>query len=148
MKGAVAAGHPLTAQAGARVLAEGGNAVDACVAAAFAAAVTESPLTGPGRRRLHARPPRARPLDAARRLLRRRARARPERRRGAARWRSIDVGFGGDDDDAAVPDRPRVVRRARRGRRASRRRTARYGRLPWRELLAAGDRARPRAASS
>ena len=48
MKGAVAAGHPLTAQAGARVLAEGGNAVDACVAAAFAAAVTESPLTGPG----------------------------------------------------------------------------------------------------
>jgi len=48
MKGAVAAGHPLTAQAGVRVLAEGGNAVDACVAAAFAAAVTESFLTGPG----------------------------------------------------------------------------------------------------
>jgi len=48
MRGAVAAGHPLTAQAGARALAEGGNAVDACVAAAFAAAVTESPLTGPG----------------------------------------------------------------------------------------------------
>ena len=37
MKGAVAAGHPLTAHAGARVLEEGGNAVDACVAAAFAA---------------------------------------------------------------------------------------------------------------
>src|SRR5436190_23949211 len=48
MRGAVAAGHPLTAQAGARALAEGGNAVDACVAAAFASAVTESPLTGPG----------------------------------------------------------------------------------------------------
>src|SRR5918912_1077397 len=48
MRGAVAAGHPLTAQAGARVLQEGGNAVDACVAATFAAAVTESPLTGPG----------------------------------------------------------------------------------------------------
>ena len=32
MKGAVAAGHPLTAQAGARILAEGGNAVDACIA--------------------------------------------------------------------------------------------------------------------
>ncbi len=48
MKGAVAAGHPLTAAAGARILAEGGNAVDACVAAALAAAVCESPLTGLG----------------------------------------------------------------------------------------------------
>src|ERR687896_1159708 len=48
MKGAIAAGHPLTARAGAEVLAEGGNAVDACVAAAFASWVAESPLTGPG----------------------------------------------------------------------------------------------------
>ena len=48
MRGAVAAGHPLTTQAGARVLEEGGNAVDACVAAAFASWVAESPLTGPG----------------------------------------------------------------------------------------------------
>ncbi len=48
MRGAVAAGHPLTAQAGARILEEGGNAVDACVAAGFASWVTESPLTGPG----------------------------------------------------------------------------------------------------
>lgn len=48
MRGAVAAGHPLTAQAGARALAQGGNAVDACVAAAFAGAVTESALTSPG----------------------------------------------------------------------------------------------------
>ena len=48
MRGAVAAGHPLTAEAGARVLAEGGNAVDACIGAAFVAWVTESPLTGPG----------------------------------------------------------------------------------------------------
>ena len=48
MKGAIAAGHPLTAEAGARILAEGGNAVDACVAAAFASWVAESPLTGPG----------------------------------------------------------------------------------------------------
>jgi gamma-glutamyltranspeptidase/glutathione hydrolase len=47
MKGAIAAGHPLTAEAGARVLAEGGNAVDACIAAAFVAAVAEGPLTGP-----------------------------------------------------------------------------------------------------
>jgi gamma-glutamyltranspeptidase / glutathione hydrolase len=48
MKGAVAAGHPLTAQAGARILAEGGNAVDACIAAGFVSWVAESPLTGPG----------------------------------------------------------------------------------------------------
>jgi gamma-glutamyltranspeptidase / glutathione hydrolase len=47
MKGAIAAGHPLTAQAGADVLADGGNAVDACIAAAFAASVAEGPLTGP-----------------------------------------------------------------------------------------------------
>ena len=47
MPGAIAAGHPLTAQAGARVLADGGNAVDACIAAAFVAFVTEGPLTGP-----------------------------------------------------------------------------------------------------
>jgi gamma-glutamyltranspeptidase / glutathione hydrolase len=48
MKGAVAAGHPLTAEAGARILAEGGNAVDACIAATFVSWVAESPLTGPG----------------------------------------------------------------------------------------------------
>src|SRR6266550_9281093 len=48
MRGAVAAGHPLTAKAGARILEQGGNAVDACVAAGFASWVAESPLTGPG----------------------------------------------------------------------------------------------------
>jgi gamma-glutamyltranspeptidase / glutathione hydrolase len=48
MRGAIAAGHPLTAEAGAAVLAEGGNAVDACIAAGFASWVVESPLTGPG----------------------------------------------------------------------------------------------------
>jgi gamma-glutamyltranspeptidase / glutathione hydrolase len=48
MEGAIAAGHPETAVAGARVLAEGGNAVDACVGAGFASWVAESPLTGPG----------------------------------------------------------------------------------------------------
>jgi gamma-glutamyltranspeptidase/glutathione hydrolase len=48
VKGAIAAGHPLTADAGARVLAAGGNAVDACIAAGFASWVAESPLTGPG----------------------------------------------------------------------------------------------------
>lgn len=48
MRGAVAGGHPLTAEVGAQILAEGGNAVDACVAAGFASWVVESPLTGPG----------------------------------------------------------------------------------------------------
>jgi gamma-glutamyltranspeptidase/glutathione hydrolase len=48
MGGAIAAGHPLTAQAGARVLEAGGNAVDAAVAAALVSWVAESPLTGPG----------------------------------------------------------------------------------------------------
>lgn len=48
MRGAVAAGHPLTAQAGARVLDAGGNAVDAAVAASLVSWVAESPLNGPG----------------------------------------------------------------------------------------------------
>lgn len=47
-RGVVAAGHPLTAQAGAQVLREGGNAVDAAVAAVLTSFVTESPLTGLG----------------------------------------------------------------------------------------------------
>src|SRR5919197_5231808 len=48
MLGAIAAGHPQTAEVGAGVLADGGNAVDACIAAALASWVTESTLTGPG----------------------------------------------------------------------------------------------------
>ena len=48
VKGVIAAGHPLTAQAGADVLRDGGNAVDAAVAAVLMSFVTESPLTGPG----------------------------------------------------------------------------------------------------
>ena len=48
MKGVVAAGHPLTAEAGASVLRDGGNAVDAAVAAVLTSFVTEPVLTGPG----------------------------------------------------------------------------------------------------
>ncbi len=48
MKGVVAAGHPLTAEAGANVLREGGNAVDAAVCAVLASFAVESPLTGFG----------------------------------------------------------------------------------------------------
>jgi gamma-glutamyltranspeptidase / glutathione hydrolase len=48
MRGVVAAGHPVTARAGADVLRAGGNAVDAAVAAVLMSWVAESPLTGPG----------------------------------------------------------------------------------------------------
>ncbi len=44
----MAAGHPLTAEAGATVLRDGGNAVDAAVAAVLTSFVVESPLTGLG----------------------------------------------------------------------------------------------------
>jgi gamma-glutamyltranspeptidase/glutathione hydrolase len=47
-RGVVAAGHPLTAQAGARVLRAGGNAVDAAVAAMLTSFVAEPLLTGLG----------------------------------------------------------------------------------------------------
>jgi gamma-glutamyltranspeptidase/glutathione hydrolase len=47
-RGVVAAGHELTAEAGAAVMREGGNAVDAAVAAVMTSFVTESPLTGMG----------------------------------------------------------------------------------------------------
>ncbi len=46
--GVIAAGHPLTAHAGARVLREGGNAVDAAVAAMLTSFVAEPLLTGLG----------------------------------------------------------------------------------------------------
>ena len=48
MKGVAAAGHPQSAEAGAAVLREGGNAVDAAVAAVLASFAAESPLTGFG----------------------------------------------------------------------------------------------------
>jgi gamma-glutamyltranspeptidase/glutathione hydrolase len=47
-KGVVAAGHPLTAQAGAEVLRNGGNAVDAAVAAMLTSFAAEPLLTGLG----------------------------------------------------------------------------------------------------
>ena len=44
----MAAGHPLTAEAGARVLRDGGNAVDAAIAAMLTSWVAEPLLSGPG----------------------------------------------------------------------------------------------------
>ncbi len=48
MKGIIAAGHRLTAEAGIEIFDSGGNAFDAAVAASFAAFVCESPLTSMG----------------------------------------------------------------------------------------------------
>ena len=47
-RGAIAAGHPLTVEAGAQILQSGGNAVDAAVAATFASFVSEYTLSAPG----------------------------------------------------------------------------------------------------
>jgi gamma-glutamyltranspeptidase / glutathione hydrolase len=132
MRGAIAAGHPLTAEAGAAVLAEGGNAVDACIAAAFASWVAESPLTGPG---------------AGGFLLVHRARDRKDRMldffaakpglglRGEVptAMETIDVDFDGSSSQVflvgtascAVPGAPAGLEAAHRA----------YGTVPWPVLL-------------
>jgi gamma-glutamyltranspeptidase/glutathione hydrolase len=46
MRSGIAAGHPATAEAGAEILAEGGNAADATVAATLASCVAETVMTG------------------------------------------------------------------------------------------------------
>ncbi|HMX22397.1 MAG TPA: gamma-glutamyltransferase [Accumulibacter sp.] len=48
MRGVIAASEPHSAEAGVRMLQRGGNAVDAIVAAKFAATITELPLTSLG----------------------------------------------------------------------------------------------------
>ena len=116
MKGAVAAGHPLTAAAGARVLEEGGNAVDACVAAAFAAWVTESPLTGPGAGGFAlVVPSDGRPARVADFFVSTPGLGSPAPTE--AEMHAIDVAFGGDSETTQVfRHRRAVVRRARSGR--------------------------------
>jgi gamma-glutamyltranspeptidase/glutathione hydrolase len=134
MNGAVAAGHPLTAAAGARILAEGGNAADACVAAAFAAWVTESPLTGPGAGGFAlVRPAGGRPARLADFFV-----SEPglgADRGGAAEMEAVDIGFGGGGTttqvfriggaSCAVPGAGAGLEAVHRA----------YGRLPWRVLL-------------
>jgi gamma-glutamyltranspeptidase / glutathione hydrolase len=134
VKGAVAAGHPLTAEAGARMLEEGGNAVDACVAAAFAAWVAESPLTGPGAGGFAlVLPADGRPARVADFFVATPGLGLP--RASDTQMHAIDVGFGGDSETTqvfrigeaacAVPGSALGLQEVH----------AAYGRLPWRELL-------------
>jgi gamma-glutamyltranspeptidase / glutathione hydrolase len=133
MRGAIAAGHVATAKTGARVLAEGGNAVDACIAAAFASWVAESPLTGPGGggfmlvHRTHDRG--ARVLDF---FVAVPGREQPPDER--AEMEEVDVDFDRDVSQvfhigapsAAVPGTAAGLEAAHRA----------YGTLPWAELVA------------
>ena len=100
MKGAIAAGHALTARAGARVLEEGGNAVDACVAAGFAGWVAESPLTGPGAGGFALVAPRDGPARVADFFVATPGLGRPELK--GAEMHAIDVGFGGDSETTQI----------------------------------------------
>ena len=132
MRGAIGAGHPLTAEAGARVLAEGGNAVDACVAAAFASWVAESPLTGPGAggfalvHSADGRPDRIADFFVA-------TPGRGLDERDGADMHAVDVGFGGEatqvfhigEPSCAVPGATAGLEALHRA----------YGLLPWPELL-------------
>src|SRR2546423_11985115 len=134
MKGAIAAGHFLTARAGARVLEEGGNAVDACVAASFAAWVAESPLTGPGAGGFAlVLPGDGRPARVADFFVATPGMGRPIP--PDAEMHAIDVGFGGDSETTQVfniGEASCAVPGAAAGLEAVH---ARYGRLPWQELL-------------
>jgi gamma-glutamyltranspeptidase / glutathione hydrolase len=134
LKGAVAAGHPLTVAAGARVLEEGGNAVDAGVAAAFAGWVAESPLTGPGAGGFAlVLPSDGRPGRIADFFVATPGLGRP--RPAGARMHAIDVGFGGDSETTQVfriGEASCAVPGAAAGLAAVHRA---YGRLPWAELL-------------
>src|SRR4051794_23691029 len=133
MKGAVAAGHPLTARAGARMLEEGGNAVDACVASAFAACVAESFLTSPGAggfmlvHRAHDRTARLADFFVA-------APGLGLARRRAGEMDAVDVGFGdsGTTQPFLIGPASVAVPGAVAGLEAAHQA---YGRLPWRVLL-------------
>jgi gamma-glutamyltranspeptidase / glutathione hydrolase len=132
MRGATAAGHRLTAEAGAEILAEGGNAVDACLAAAFASWVAESPLTGPGGGGfllVH------RARDRADQVLDFFSAVPGQGSKGLVEphMESIDIDFDGSSSQVflvgpgscAVPGAAAGLETAHR----------RYGSLPWRRLL-------------
>ncbi len=134
MKGAIAAGHPLTAEAGADVLRAGGNAIDACIAAAAVSWVCESPLTGPGGGGFllahDAREGRTRLLDFFV--------AVPARPAGETELLELAVDFDGDTQQVfrtgpaavAVPGVAKGLWEAH----------CRFGSVPWPELLAPAAR--------
>jgi gamma-glutamyltranspeptidase / glutathione hydrolase len=134
MRGAIAAGHPLTAAAGARMLEEGGNAVDACVAAGFAAWVAESPLSGPGAGGFALVVPAGRrPARVADFFVATPGLGRPLPK--GAEMHAVDVGFGGDSETTQIfriGEASCAVPGAAAGLEAVHRA---YGRLPWVELL-------------
>jgi gamma-glutamyltranspeptidase / glutathione hydrolase len=130
VKGAIAAGHPLTAKAGVRVLRAGGSAVDACIAAACVSWVCESPLTGPGGGGFilvhEAESTKTTVLDFFVTV--------PRAASAAAGLLELAVDFDGDTQQmfrtgaaaVAVPGTALGLEEAHR----------RFGRLPWAELLA------------
>jgi gamma-glutamyltranspeptidase/glutathione hydrolase len=134
VKGAIAAGHPLSARAGAEMLEEGGNAVDACVAGAFAAWVAESPLTGPGAGGFAlVAPADGRPPQVADFFVSTPGLGLPER--PGAEMHAVDVGFGGDSETTQVfriGEPSCAVPGAVAGLEAVHRT---YGRLPWAEIV-------------
>ena len=134
-QGVVAAGHPLTAEAGAAVLREGGNAVDAAVCAVLASFAVESPLTGFGAGGFMMVHERRR--DDADRLLRRRARAATGSSAGPSwsRSRSTSTPRRRRRSTSARP--PAGCRAPRRG---SSRRCERFGSVPLAELVGPGVR--------
>jgi gamma-glutamyltranspeptidase/glutathione hydrolase len=133
MHGAVAAGHRVTAEAGARALAQGGNAIDAVVAAGAMSWAAEPALTSPcGGGFVIVRPARGRApavLDAFTSIP---GRSLPARRRLAA-VESVNVPFDEQTTQVfhigpatcAVPGVVAGLYEAHR----------RYGRLAWRDLL-------------
>jgi gamma-glutamyltranspeptidase/glutathione hydrolase len=133
MNGAIAAGHRLTAEAGASVLEAGGNAVDACVAAAFAAWVAESPLTGPGAGGFAlVVPGDRRPARLADFFVSTPGRGRPSP--AGASMHAIDVGFGDSDTTQVfrIGEASCAVPGAAAGLEALHRA---YGRVPWAVVL-------------
>ena len=139
MRGAIAAGHPLTAEAGARVLREGGNAVDACVAAAPRLVGVREPADRAGRRRLHARPRRAPAGARGCSTSSSPCRASGPRRGSCSSSRSTSTATR---SSSSAPARPRSGCPGRRS--GSGRRTAASAAAPWAELVAPGGATRAR----